>query len=103
MPGTRGRPSGSSTGQSRRRRGGGDSERAEWALVNPLTLVALVAAVTSQGGAIRFGYSRDGGAYSIGFLGDGEPYTEWIRPAEDIEKVLAEFVRGWTGEVQPPE
>jgi len=86
-----------------RRRGQGNGERADWALASPLTLQALIAAVTAQGGAIRFGYSRDGGAYSLGILGDGEPYTEWIRPAENIDEVLAEMTRGWTGEVQEPE
>lgn len=83
----------------RRRRNGGDGQQADWALANPLALQTLIAAVTAQGGAVRFGYSRDGGAYSLGILGDGDPYTEWIRPHEDVNAVLAEITRSWTGEL----
>jgi hypothetical protein len=34
------------------------------------------------------GYSRDGGAYAIGFYGDGEPFTEFIAPTEDVDEYL---------------
>lgn len=83
----------------RRRRQGESSVPADWGTANPLTLQALIANVTAQGGAVRFGYSRDGGAYSLGILGDGEPYTEWIRPSEDLNGVLDEIARQWSGEV----
>ena len=62
---------------------------ADWANVNPQLLSAVVAAVTVGGGAIRFGYTRDGGAFSVGLYGGGEPTTDYIRPTEDIEGYLA--------------
>lgn len=43
-----------------------------------------------MGGALRFGYSRDGGAYAVGIYGDGEPYTEFVRPGEDMDSFLEE-------------
>lgn len=64
-------------------------------MADPLLLQALIAAVTEQGGAVRFGYSRDGGAYSIGILGDGDPYTEWVRPNEDLDGALREMAESW--------
>lgn len=80
---------------STRRRRGEDVQPADWSTANPLTLQALIANVTGRGGAVRFGYSRDGGAYSLGILGDGDPYTEWIRPTEDLDGVLTEIARSW--------
>jgi hypothetical protein len=87
----------------RRRRNGASVEPANWAMADPLVLQALISAVTAQGGAVRFGYSRDGGAYSVGILGDGDPYTEWIRPTENLDMVLADIARGWTGEASTGE
>lgn len=61
---------------------------ADWGNINPQLLAAVIAAVTVGGGAIRFGYTRDGGAYSVGLYGSGEPSTDYIRPNEDIEGYL---------------
>jgi hypothetical protein len=52
-------------------------------------LAKAIAAVTQHGFAIRFGYTRDLGAYAVGVIGDGDPYTEFIRPTEDIDAFLA--------------
>jgi len=71
------------------------SEPADWSLVEPEKLVRLVLNVTGVGGAVRFGYTSDGGAYAIGFYGDGEPFTEYIRPNEDINAVMEEFIQAW--------
>ena len=58
---------------------------ADWASVNPEQLRATIVAVTRDGSAIRFGYSRDGGAYAIGLYEQGEHYTIWCSPHEDLD------------------
>jgi len=79
--------------KSRRfQRAGSDAARADWARVDMAQLQETIAYVTRAGGAIRFGYTADGGAYAIGVYGDGSaPYTEYVRPGEDIERVLADI------------
>jgi len=71
------------------------SEPADWSLANVEVLVRALCAVTSQGGALRFGYTSDGGAYAIGVYGDGDPYTEYVRPSEDIDAFLEELANLW--------
>lgn len=61
---------------------------ADWATVDGLLLAKAVAALARIGGALRLGYTRDGGAYAIGFYGDGEPFTEYVSPNDDIELFL---------------
>lgn len=70
----------------REKRGGG--EVADWAACDAVKLVSAIKAVTQHGYAIRLGYTRDGGALAIGILGDGEPFTEYVRPTEDIDLYL---------------
>lgn len=72
-----------------RRDGGGT---ADWESVDREILVKAVASAAKVGGALRFGYSRDGGAYAIGIYGDGEPYTEFVRPSEDIDIILKDIM-----------
>ena len=51
-------------------------------------IAGIIELVTGRGGAIRFGYSRDGGAGSIGvYLGDQRD-TVYIRGNQDPEEVL---------------
>jgi len=83
---------------TRRRARRGHSEPADWALASGEAIVKLVCAVSARGGAVRFGYTSDGGAYAIGIYGDGEPYTEYIRPSEDVDEVLAEMTAPWLSE-----
>lgn len=71
-----------------RRSNRGNVEVAEWGDCEPSKLVAAVSAVAKAGCAIRFGYTRDGGAFAIGIVGDGEPYTDYVRPSEDIDLYL---------------
>jgi len=71
--------------RSNRRRNRGNGESAEWGSVDAAKLLAAIVAVTSHGYAIRFGYTKDGGAYAIGIIGDGEPFTEFVRPTENID------------------
>jgi hypothetical protein len=61
---------------------------ADWTSADPEALRNAITAAAFVGGAVRFGYSRDGGAYAIGIYGDGEPYTEFVKPIEDIDITL---------------
>jgi len=73
---------------SNRRRNRGNGEAADWGSASPQKVMEAIQAVTKNGFAIRFGYTRDGGAYSIGIVGDGDPFTEYVRPTEDIDLYL---------------
>lgn len=64
---------------------------ADWMSANGTLVLQAIEAVSRTGGAVRFGYTRDGGAYSIGVYGDGDPYTVYVKPNEDIDRVLAEM------------
>lgn len=85
-------PNGSSGRRVRRDNGGNP---ADWQGVNGELLARTVAVVAMRGGALRLGYTRDGGAYSIGVYGDGEPYTEYVRPGEGIEDYLIALIESW--------
>lgn len=65
---------------------------ADWATVEAETLKRCIVTVALAGGALRLGYTADGGAYAIGVYGDGpEAYTEYVRPSENLDKVLQEL------------
>lgn len=81
------------TSSRRVQRNAGDV--ADWEGANPTLLLRAIALVAIAGGALRLGYTRDGGAYSIGIYGDGEPYTEYVRPNEDIDAYLAALIGAW--------
>lgn len=71
--------------RSNRRKNRGNGFEADWGSADANKVLGAIAAVCKTGCAIRFGYTRDGGALAIGIIGDGEPYTEYIRPTEDID------------------
>jgi len=105
MPGTRHNSAAATGGSSRHRRSNGNSQPADWATASSVTVLVLIANVTANGAAVQFGYSRDGGAYSLRFVGDGEPYTEWIRPNEDLDAILEEIAGNWyigAAHLEPP-
>jgi len=65
------------------------TEPADWAGVEHEAICAAIAALGSIGGALRFGYSRDGGAYAIGVYGlEKQPYTDYLRPGDDVSAYL---------------
>lgn len=74
---------------------------ADWSTVALPNLRECIAVVASRGGALRFGYTRDGGAYAIGIYGDGDPYTVYVRPSEDMAAVLACIAEGFMDPDQP--
>lgn len=64
-------------------------ETADWASVEHEAICAAIAALGSVGGALRFGYTRDGGAYAIGVYGlEAQPYTDYLRPGDDVQAYL---------------
>jgi hypothetical protein len=70
---------------------------ADWAGVDPKTIINLISATVSLNGAIRFGYTRDGGAYSVGIYLDDDHETFYFKPSDDIDSdldSLAEKIRG---------
>ena len=83
---------------SRRRKARGNSVRADWNSVDAGLLQQAIATVAEGGGAIRFGYTRDGGAYAIGILGDGDPYTEYLRPSDDVAAYFEGLIQDWEGD-----
>lgn len=66
--------------------------------INADTLLYALHNIVSAGGALRIGATRDKGAWAFGIYGDGaKPYTEYVRPAEDINaylKRLGDFFGG---------
>jgi len=70
-------------------------EAADWGAVNATAIRDAIAMVSIRGGALRFGYTSDGGAFAIGVYGDGDPYTEYLRPGESAEDYLAELTEAW--------
>lgn len=80
----------------RRRKQRGAIQKADWTSVPSDLLQAAIYEVANHGGAIRFGYTRDGGAYAIGILGDGEPYTEYLRPSDDVTGYFEALIAEWS-------
>ena len=74
--------------------GGGNP--ADWASVDAGFIQAAIAAVCADGGAIRFGYTRDGGAYAVGIYDDGQSETDYIRPSEDILGYFRAVIEDYT-------
>jgi len=70
---------------------------ADYETANGELLKKAIASASNVGGALRFGYSRDGGAYAIGIYGDGEPYTVFVRPDEDIDITLQDLIDLYEG------
>lgn len=66
---------------------------ANWLDANPDVLRRAISSAASTGGALRFGYSRDGGAFAIGVYGDGDPYTDFVGGNEPIDEYLDDYVK----------
>jgi len=67
---------------------GQQSGKADWSGADPRWLAAIIHVVTRVGGAVSFGYSRDGGAYSVSVMLDGERETLWFNGGVDIDAEL---------------
>lgn len=74
----------------------GRGKQADWSNADPEKLRDCIAMVAKANGALRLGYSRDGGAYSIGVYGDGDPYTLYCPPDEEIDDVLVRITNAFS-------
>jgi len=79
----------------RRRQQRGNITPADWDTADAELLRHAIAIVGRRGGALRLGYTRDGGSYAIGILGDGDPYTEYVRPSDDLSTYLEGLISDW--------
>lgn len=68
---------------------------ADWTRVDAGNLMDTIGTVAACGGALRLGYTRDGGAYAVGVYGDGEPYTLYFGPHDDIDAALRDIRAGF--------
>lgn len=65
---------------------------ADWHNANPEIVLRLVCVVSVQGGAVRYGYTRDGGAYSIGiYLGD-DSQTYYCNEKDGIDATVKDLI-----------
>jgi hypothetical protein len=80
-------PIGKSRGLGRR-----GNATADWASVDAAAISRAIVAASNASGALRFGYTPDGGAFAIGIYGDGDRYTEYVKPSENVEEVLSAIV-----------
>jgi len=71
-----------------RRRNRGQASVCDWASADPERIIALITTVTAQNGLCSFGYTRDAGAYTVTVILDGERYTDYCRPTEDVNGFL---------------
>lgn len=69
---------------------------ADWETADGTLVTKLIAAASSEGGAVRFGYTRDGGAYAVGIYGDGDPYTVYVSPSEDLNEWIRAAIEDFT-------
>lgn len=77
---------------NRRKDSGGSAGVADWGGATATLLVKLVETVASRGGAVRFGYTRDGGAYAVGFYYGIDHETAYCRPGEDLDDFMKEWI-----------
>jgi hypothetical protein len=83
-----GRDDAASINRLERRRNRGGVEQADWASADPACVLRAIKAVSDIGGAIRFGYTRDGGSFAVGIYDGDEATTEYVRPTEDVNFYL---------------
>lgn len=79
-----------------RRRSRGQASVADWGAADPGRIVSLISTVTAQNGLCSFGYTRDLGAYTLTVILDGERYTDYCRPTEDIDSFLDNLREDYT-------
>lgn len=67
---------------------GSSGGSADWGSCSSERLQDVVVRITSKGGAITFGLSRDQGAHSLTLLLDGEKQTLWFNGGADLDEEL---------------
>lgn len=66
--------------------------KADWLGCSPERLQGVIHKITTVGGAVTFGTSRDGGAYSVTLLLDGDRETLWFNGDADLDDELQAIV-----------
>lgn len=67
-------------------------QTADWAGADGDLMHELVNLIAATGGAVRFGYTRDGGAYSIGlYLGD-DSKTYYCNEKDGVNEYLKDLI-----------
>lgn len=69
--------------------------------LDSVLLHKVIYAACRAGAALRFGLTRDGGAFAVGIYGDGEPYTEYLRP-DDAHETYFRDLEQFFLEKSPP-
>lgn len=64
------------------------SSGADWGGCDPRWLQAVIVGVTTLGGAVTFGMSRDQGAHSLTLLLDDKRQTLWFNAAANLDEEL---------------
>lgn len=72
----------------------------DWRTVPAEKLLHLIWIVAAVGGAVRVGATRDGGAMAVGYYLEGDSWTEYVRPSEDIEGYFETAIADWLGECE---
>jgi hypothetical protein len=65
---------------------------ADWSAVNSQLIASAITAITRSGGALQFGYTRDGGAFALRIYDNGDVYPIYLPHVDDIEGVLHEII-----------
>lgn len=68
--------------------GRGAEGSADWGGCDSERVKAVVVAITSLGGAVTFGLSRDQGAHSLTLMLDGTRRTMWYNGDADLDEAL---------------
>lgn len=75
----------------------GGAVQADWRTADSEMLLAAICAVSSEGGALRFGYSKDGGAYNVAVYDGGEITNEYVGATEDVSVLLRRIYETFAG------
>lgn len=79
-------------GKGSHRGSNGSGGLSDWNSVNPNLIRTAIEAATDDGGALLFGITSDKGARVIRVYGEGEPYSEYFGPHDDIEGWLGHYI-----------
>ena len=82
--------------RAKRNGGGSPQGRADYATATPAWVMAAIVAVTNAGGAIQFGYSRDGGVYTVVILLNGEIEKNYVKQSEGLDQFCEELYTAFT-------
>lgn len=72
-----------------------DTLDVDWGGIPAAAFKDAVQCVTSAGGAIRFGYTKDNSTYTLGLYDDGDIWTEYCPSPEGVEQWLKELTEHW--------